>query len=153
MIYIPFALFGNDMEVSCFCLLLAIFISNFCNLFTYLKVFYTDDDVIKWKDFPCYWPFVWGIHRSVNSPHTGPVTRSFAALFDLHLNIRMSKLSWGRLVIWDAIACIMTSLQCGNCIMALISLMPPCHGNGFRVTGPSWGQSTCHRWIALTKSQ
>ena len=28
------------------------------------------DDIIKWKDFPHYWPFVWGIHRSpVNSPH------------------------------------------------------------------------------------
>ena len=27
------------------------------------------DDVIKWKHFPCYWPFVRGIHRSpVNSP-------------------------------------------------------------------------------------
>ena len=27
------------------------------------------DDVIKWKHFPRYWPFVWGIHRSpVNSP-------------------------------------------------------------------------------------
>ena len=30
------------------------------------------DDVIKWKYFPLYWPFVWGIHRSpVNSPHKG----------------------------------------------------------------------------------
>ena len=28
------------------------------------------DDVIKWKHFPRYWPFVLGIHRSpVNSPH------------------------------------------------------------------------------------
>ena len=28
------------------------------------------DDVIKWKHFPRYWPFVRGIHRSpVNSPH------------------------------------------------------------------------------------
>ena len=28
--------------------------------------------VIKWKHFPRYWPFVWGIHRSpVNSPHKG----------------------------------------------------------------------------------
>ena len=28
------------------------------------------DDVIKWKYFPRYWPFVRGIHRSpVNSPH------------------------------------------------------------------------------------
>ena len=42
------------------------------------SVFITDllqtrhDDVIKWKHFPRYWPFVRGIHRSpVNSPHKG----------------------------------------------------------------------------------
>ena len=30
------------------------------------------DDVIQWKYFPRYWPFVRGIHRSpVNSPHKG----------------------------------------------------------------------------------
>ena len=30
------------------------------------------DDVIKWKHFASYWPFVRGIHRSpVNSPHKG----------------------------------------------------------------------------------
>ena len=30
------------------------------------------DDVIKWENFQCYWPFVRGIHRSpVNSPHKG----------------------------------------------------------------------------------
>ena len=30
------------------------------------------DDLIKWKHFPRYWPFVRGIHRSpVNSPHKG----------------------------------------------------------------------------------
>ena len=30
------------------------------------------DDVIKWKHFPCYWPFVRGINRSpMNSPHKG----------------------------------------------------------------------------------
>ena len=33
---------------------------------------HTHDDVIKWKHFPRYWPFVCGIHRSpVNSPHKG----------------------------------------------------------------------------------
>ena len=33
---------------------------------------YGHDDVIKWKHFPRYWPFVWGIHRSpVNSPYKG----------------------------------------------------------------------------------
>ena len=30
------------------------------------------DDVIKWKHFPRYWPFMRGIHRSpVNFPHKG----------------------------------------------------------------------------------
>ena len=30
------------------------------------------DDVIQWRHFPRYWPFVRGIHRSpVNSPHKG----------------------------------------------------------------------------------
>ena len=30
------------------------------------------DDVMKWKHFPRYWPFVRGIHRSpANSPHKG----------------------------------------------------------------------------------
>ena len=47
----------------------------------------THDDVIKWKHFPRYWPFVRGIHRS-------PVTRSFDIFFDLRLNKRLSKQSW-----------------------------------------------------------
>ena len=34
--------------------------------------FVIHDDVIKWKHFPRYWPFVRGIYRSlVNSPHKG----------------------------------------------------------------------------------
>ena len=40
------------------------------------------DDVIKWKHFPRYWPFVRGIHRSpVNSPHKGQ--RRGALIFSL----------------------------------------------------------------------
>ena len=36
------------------------------------KTFAFDDDVIKWKHIPRYWPFVRGILRSpVNSPHKG----------------------------------------------------------------------------------
>ena len=36
------------------------------------KMYLVHDDVIKWKHFPRYWPFVRGIHRStVNSPHKG----------------------------------------------------------------------------------
>ena len=50
------------------------------------------DDVIKWKHFPRYWPFVRGIHRSPgNSPHKKPEARNFYALFDLRLHKRESK--------------------------------------------------------------
>ena len=54
------------------------------------------DDVIKWKHFPHYWPFVRGIQRSpVNSPHKCPVTLSLDVFFDLGLNKRSSKQSRG----------------------------------------------------------
>ena len=37
-----------------------------------IKQYMYHDDVIKWKHFPRYWPFVRGIHRSpVNSLHKG----------------------------------------------------------------------------------
>ena len=40
------------------------------------------DDIIKWKHFPRYWPFVQGIHWSpVNSPHKGQWCR--ALMFSL----------------------------------------------------------------------
>ena len=43
---------------------------------------YFHDDVNKWKHFPRYWPFVWGIHRSpVTSPHKGQ--RRGALIFSL----------------------------------------------------------------------
>ena len=54
------------------------------------------DDVIKWKHFPRYWPFVRG-----NSPVTGefpsqrPVTRCFDVFFDLRLNKWLNEQSWG----------------------------------------------------------
>ena len=39
------------------------------------------DDVIKWKHFPRYWPFVRGIHRSpANSPHKGQWRRALIFL-------------------------------------------------------------------------
>ena len=42
--------------------------TDICNIY----VLVSHDDVIKWKHFPRYWPFVWGIHRSpVDSPHKG----------------------------------------------------------------------------------
>ena len=42
----------------------------------------TLEEVFKWKHFPCYWPFVRGIHWSpVNSPHKGQWRR--ALMFSL----------------------------------------------------------------------
>ena len=36
------------------------------------KICCTYDDVIKWKHFPCYWPFVRGIHRTqIDYPQQG----------------------------------------------------------------------------------
>ena len=44
----------------------------FLNQFIMLGIKIQHDDVIKWKHFPRYWPFVWGIHRwPVNSPNIG----------------------------------------------------------------------------------
>ena len=50
------------------------------------------DDGIKWKHFPRYLPFVWGIHRSpVNSPHKGQWRE--ALMFSLIW--ALNKQSWG----------------------------------------------------------
>ena len=51
------------------------------------------DDVIQWKHFPRYWPFVRGIHRSpVDCPHKASGAELWC-FFDLHLNKRLSKQS------------------------------------------------------------
>ena len=54
------------------------------------------DDVIKWKHFPRYWPFVRGIHRSpVNSPHKGQWRGALMfSLICTRIN-GLSKQSWG----------------------------------------------------------
>ena len=54
------------------------------------------DDVIKWKHFPRYWPFARGIHRSPVIPRTkASDAQLFDVFFDLRLNKRLSKQSWG----------------------------------------------------------
>ena len=67
------------------------------------------DDVIKGKHFPRHWSFVWGSHRSpVNSPHKGQ--RRGVLMFSLFCAWTNDWLTIETLVIWDAIAPIMTSL-------------------------------------------
>ena len=54
------------------------------------------DDVIKWKHFPRYWPFVRGIHRSPgNSPHKGQWRGALMFSLICALNKRLNKQSWG----------------------------------------------------------
>ena len=51
------------------------------------------DDVMIWKDFLHYWPFVRGIYwSSMNSPNKWPVTQSFDVFF-VGLNNLLNKLS------------------------------------------------------------
>ena len=53
--------FFNEFKVS------SVFYFSYC-----CTLWNIHDDVIKWKLFPRYWPFVWITHRStVNSPHKG----------------------------------------------------------------------------------
>ena len=58
---------------------------------SYLRLLY-HDDVIEWKNFPRYWPFVRG-NSSVNGgfPAQRPVTRNLDVFFDLCLNKWLSK--------------------------------------------------------------
>ena len=54
------------------------------------------DDVIKWKYFPRYWPFVRIIHWSpVNFPHKGQWRGALMFSLICTLNKRLSKQSWG----------------------------------------------------------
>ena len=49
------------------------------------------DDVIKWKNFPRYWPLCGEFTGPGEFPAQRPVTRSFDVFFDLGLNKRLSK--------------------------------------------------------------
>ena len=51
------------------------------------------DDVIQWKHFPHYWPFVRGIHRSPVNSHTKASDAELWFFFDQRLSIRLSKQS------------------------------------------------------------
>ena len=56
---------------------------------------FSHDDVIKWKAFPRYWPFVLGIHRSpVNYPHKGQWRGALMLSCICALNKRLNQ-SWG----------------------------------------------------------
>ena len=51
-----------------------------------------NDDVMTWRRFPHYWPFVRGIYRSivVDSPHKGTSNTGLWCCFDVCLNMILS---------------------------------------------------------------
>ena len=56
------------------------------------------DDVIEWKHFPRYWPFVRGIHQSpLNSPHKGQWRRALTVCICAWINGWISNLKAGYL--------------------------------------------------------
>ena len=55
---------------------------NWVNVWKHNLCFFTNDDVIKWKHFPRYWPFLREIYRSpVNSPRKGQWRRALIFSF------------------------------------------------------------------------
>ena len=69
------------------------------------------NDVIKWKHFPRYWPFIRGIHRSpVNFAHKGQWRGALMGFFYLRLNKRLSKQSRGYRAHYDVT--VMISYPC-----------------------------------------
>ena len=71
-------------------------------------IYVRPDDVIKWKHFPRYWSFVWGIHQwPVNSPHKGQWHRALIfSLICTWINGWVNNCEAGD---WDTIMPIMTS--------------------------------------------
>ena len=79
--------------------------SGMARIHMWMQLIIEHDDVIKWKHFSRYWPFVRGIHRSpVNSPPKGQWR---GALMFSFICVWINR--WVRLVIWNAIAHIMAS--------------------------------------------
>ena len=106
-----------------------------------------NDDVIKRKHFPRYWPFMRLIHQS---PLKRPATRSFDIFFDLRPKKRI-QFKWSILSHWDRVRhiCVSNLTIIGSYIGLLpgrCQMMTSSNGNIFRVTGYLCGEFTSPRW-------
>ena len=124
------------------------------------------DDVFKWRHFPRYWPFVWGIHRSlVNSLHKGQWRG--ALIFSLICvwiscwvnngeagDLRRHRAHYDVTImdrrvtcdLWGNDAHVVSIWWTQECAYHQF-MMTSSNGNIFRVTGPLWGESTSQRCI------
>ena len=77
------------MSLFLFCVVLCFYSLFWFGSYAPKHIYSQLKDIIKWKQFPRYWPFVRGIH-----PHNGQWRGAFDVFFDLRLNKRLSKQSW-----------------------------------------------------------
>ena len=128
------------------------------------------DDVIKWKHFKRYRPFVRGIHRwPVNSPHKGQWRG--ALMFSLicawtngWVNNREARCLRRHRAHYVAIVIFFIKMYqhvADHHLNGLYYNMPfdypidmthPWHGNIFHITGSLCLESTGHRWVSHTKA-
>ena len=127
--------------------------------YMYQWFFMPHDDVIKWKLFPRYWPFMRGIHRSpVNSPQKGQWRGALMfSLICAWINRWINNGEAGYLIRYrpryDVI--VMSILVRNDENKDYQSNWHYRHfgnWNIFRVTGPWRGEFTGHRWIPRTKA-
>ena len=136
-IYIHIHIISNKIgTLYCCALLFHSYIMIDDGLMWFIHLYFLHDDIMKWKHFPLYWPFVWGIHRW---PTQRPVTWSFDVFFDLHLNKQLSKQSrrwWFKMPsrsLWHHC----NVQECFTVIGAIVSL-PQCQWNNHAGCGHNW---------------
>ena len=122
------------------------------------------DDVLKWKHFPHYWPFVRGIHRSpvnssykgrwrgalmfsaicgwtngsVNNRDAGDLRRR-RAYYDVTVMVGLS----GSTLQWRYRTVLPSQITGYSTVYSPVAIKKTLK---LRVTGPLWGKSTCDRW-------
>ena len=85
-----------EMTLQCFVYAISPYVPNLNTFWAIGIIRCCHDDVIKWKHLPRYWPIARRIHRSpVNFPQKGQWRGAWMFFFDLRLNKRLRKQSWG----------------------------------------------------------
>ena len=111
-----------------------------------ISSYFVQEDVIKWKHFPRYWPFMWGIHRvPVNSPHKGQWRRA------LMLSLICTWIN-GWVNNREADGLIRHSAHYDVTVMPIYQMMTLWHRNIFCVTGYLRRECIAHRWFPTQRA-
>ena len=114
--------------------------------------------VIKWKHFPRYWPFVWGIHRSpVNSPRKGQWRGALMfSLIYAWMNGWVRNREAGDLIRHRALYDVTVMKGGGACVHPRASSHAICvickrcgHGINIEIEGQGWKIAIFNRDIAI----